>query len=80
MMTETPLAGWEFTLFTRVANGQDAWGQVGEPKETDAKGEVSWDNLEPGEYKVEETPSAGLGSSLSRMRLLPVHSGRTRDF
>jgi hypothetical protein len=56
---ETPLEGWEFTLFTRVANGQDAWGQVGEPKETDAKGEVSWDNLEPGEYKVEETPQQG---------------------
>jgi hypothetical protein len=53
------MAGWVFTLFTKVANGEDAWEQVGEPKTTGENGQVSWNNLGPGDYRVEETMQDG---------------------
>ncbi len=56
---ETPLAGWVFTLFTKAANGEDTWEQVDETKTTGENGQVFWEGLEPGNYKVEETSKDG---------------------
>ncbi len=59
--TENPLSGWAFTLYTKIAGEgeQSRFSPVGTSKVTGDNGTVSWEDLLPGEYFVEETPQEG---------------------
>gem|GEM_PF-1304828 len=54
--TEEPLGGWVFTLFLKsLSNGGDVlWSKIYQ-ETTGEDGSVVWEELDPGDYKVEET-------------------------